>query len=239
MVMRLKMLADICRFALWLSFCVSGAFASNVDENRTLIHEVLEKYIASQGGRDVLASASTFELKGKLILDSQGLQIPLRQRIQSPDKVEFIQDFPVLGSIRTVINGNQGWEWHPISGERPLDADELQEMLNDANLQRDLNLFDAYKSIQLGKPETIEGINTIHLIFIDNRDREEHWFFKENGDLFQKIHWVASGPESAYESRDRFYDFQTVEGFRFPRTIRFFHPTHEAELRIEELVLNR
>jgi hypothetical protein len=164
MAMRADKTVGLCLLGLWVLACLPVAFASGIEEHQVRPEEILEKYIESQGGRAVLESASTFELKGKLILDSQGLAIPVHQRIQSPDKVEFTQDFPVLGSIRTVVNGNHGWESHPIAGERPLDPEELQEMLNDAFLQRDLDLFDHYKSIRLGSPETIDGIETIRSI---------------------------------------------------------------------------
>ena len=213
--------------------------ASTLPDERVIIQVVLDKYIYSHGGRERLESLVTLEIKGTMSLDSQGLDVEVHQRIISPDKMFFVQEFPVLGTTQVTLNGDRGWESHPIAGERPMDKTELKDTLKDTDLHRDLRLIDEYESIRLGLPETIEDIETIHLVMLDADGREEHWYFKEEGDLFQKIHTVISGPESEYESTDRFYDFKTVDGFRFPQTIRFIQPSYVAELTITDCRINQ
>ncbi len=220
-------------------FVIQGLIASSAFEEYEKVDAVLQDYVNSQGGRERLLTITSIEVDGIMKLESQGLRIPMTQKMQAPDKVYTVQQFPVLGEIKNSLNGNQGWEWHPIAGERPLDHTEVDELLDDANLQRDLNLRDEYSSIRLGPPEIIEGIKTIQLIFTDEDGREEHWYFKSNGDLFQKIHVVSAGPESEFEATERYYDFEEEEGFRFPRRIRYLNPAYEAELTITELVINR
>ncbi len=220
-------------------FVIQGLIASSALEEDEKVDAVLQDYVDSQGGRDRLLTITSIEVDGIMKLESQGLRIPMAQKMQAPDRVYSIQHFPVLGEIRNALNGNQGWEWHPIAGERPLHYTEVDELLNDANLQRDLNLRGEYSSIRLGPPEIIEGNETIQLIFTDQDGKEEHWYFKSNGDLFQKIHLVSAGPESEFEATERYYDFEEEEGFRFPRKIRYLNPAYEAELTITELVINR
>ena len=203
------------------------------------IDEILQKYVDAQGGAELLSTITSLEIEATMHLDSQGLRISTEQKIQSPDKVLTVQQFPGLGRIENRLNGSIGWEWHPIAGERPLDHTEVEEFLDDANFQRDLQLRDEYLSIRLGDPEVIEGIETTHLIMTDDRGRDEHWYFKPNGELFQKIHRVSSGPESEFETTERYYDHETEDGFRFPRRIRYLNPAYEAELRIEDLYINR
>lgn len=202
------------------------------------VEAVIEKYIDSQGGRDLIASVTTFSMQGAITIESQGLEIAVVQKMQTPDKLVVTQDFPALGVIREVLNGNSGWEWHPITGERPLDETEIEDLRRDTDLQRDLKLFEVYQCIRIGEPETIEGVETIHLIFLEEAGGEEHWYFKDNGDLFQKIHTVSAGPESEFESTERFYDFEELDGFRFPRRIRYINPAYTAELKIFSCHIN-
>ena len=220
-------------------FVIQGLLASNSMEEDEKVEAMLQGYVNSQGGRERLLTITSIEVDGIMKLESQGLRIPMAQKVQAPDKVYTMQDFPVFGEIRNSLNGNQGWEWHPIAGERPLDYTEVDELLDDANLQRDLNLRDEYSSILLGPPEIIEDIQTTQLIFTDEAGKVEYWYFKSNGDLFQKIHIVSAGPESEFEATERYYDFEEEEGFRFPRKIRYLNPAYEAELTITELVINR
>ncbi len=227
---------SICWVGLFLSACLLRSESISLDKE---IEDVLVRYVDSQGGRKRLLTISSIEVDGIMKLESQGLAIPIAQKIQAPDKVYTMQHFPVFGKIRNSLNGTKGWEWHPIAGERPLHYTEVNELLEDANLQRDLNLRAEYAHIQLGAPEVIEGIETTQLIFTDEDGKLEHWYFKPNGDLFQKIHIVSAGPESEYEATERFYDFEETDGFRFPRRIRYINPAYEAELTIRELVINR
>lgn len=213
--------------------------ASTVQDEEAAIDAVLKKYVDAQGGEERLSTITSLEIEATMHLDSQGLRVATEQKIQSPDKVLTVQQFPGLGRIENRLNGSIGWEWHPIAGERPLDFTEVDELLDDANFKRDLKLREEYRSIRLGEPEEIEGIETVHLVLTDDRGREEHWYFKPNGELFQKIHRVSSGPESEFESTERYYDLETEDGFRFPRRIRYLNPAYEAELRIEGLYINR
>ncbi|MCZ6675578.1 MAG: hypothetical protein O7C75_21830 [Verrucomicrobia bacterium] len=215
------------------------SIASDEASERAFVEGVLEKYIDSQGGRELLSTVTSFEMKGTMSLESQGIEIPVVQRIQAPDKVMTTREFPAFGTIREVLNGNAGWEWHPLAGERPLDEAEVKDLLKDSDLQRDLKLFDVYESIRLGPPETIEGYDTIHLIFLDEDGKEEHWYFKENGDLFQKIHTVTAGAASEFESTERFYDFETHQGFRFARRIEYINPAYTAKLTISLCLINQ
>lgn len=236
--MRSELLSGVIIFLTLAEFS-SAASASGFEDEHAFVDAVLARYIDSQGGPEILASISTFEISGTMALDSQGLTIPIYQKLQSPDKLVSVQEFPVLGSVKNVLNGKAGWEWHPIAGERPLDLTEIKELLDDSNLQRDLNLREEYESIVWGPSEIIEEIETIHLIFTDEDARVEHWYFKENGDLFQKIHTVSVGPDSEFESTERFYDFEWQDGFRFPRTIHYINPAYTAKLSIARCLINQ
>lgn len=213
--------------------------ASEVNDEDATIDTLLQAYVDSQGGRERLLTITSLEVKGTTTLESQGISVPTIQILQTPDKVYTRQDFPSLGIITNRLNGRRGWEWHPIAGERPLDPAEVEEYLDDTDFERDLRLREEYAGVRLGKPEVIEGIETTQLVFTDDDGKEEYWFFKANGDLFQKIHIVTSGPESEFEATERYYELTMEDGFRFPRRIRYIHPAYEAELVITELVINR
>lgn len=226
-------------YALFFLFMGGFLAHASLESSPELVKSILEKYIEFEGGRKVMLQLKTLEAVGDLELEGQGMEVKLHQRVQSPDKLNFIQEYPVLGVIRSVLCGNQGWEFHPIAGDRPLDPEEIRDISKDTNLQRDLFLLDEFRDICLGSPEEIDGVETVHLILTPETGEPEHWYFKSTGELVQKIHWVASGPESAYESTERFYDYALVDGVRLPHTIRFIHPTHSATLRISRYLLNQ
>lgn len=219
---------------VWLllgTHCVLGAELSTVGP-------VIERYLESQGGSDALEDLRSLKIIGEITIESQGLEFKVSQQVVAPDKSFTEQHFPGLGLIREVLNGELGWEWHPITGERPLEANEIENKIQETDLQRDLRLFELYDTIEFGDSEVIEGIETTQLIFTDFKGRKERWFFKSNGDLFQKIHTVSSGPDSEFESTDRYYDFQVTGSFRFPSRIKFINPTYIAELKITSCEIN-
>lgn len=202
------------------------------------VEAVIESYLESQGGADALEDLRSLKIVGEITIESQNLEFEISQQVVAPDKSFTEQDFPGLGLIREVLNGERGWEWHPITGERPLEANEIEDKTQETDLQRDLRLFELYETIELGEPEVIEGIETTQLTFTDFNGKTEQWFFKANGDLFQKIHTVSSGPDSVFESTDRFYDFQVKGRFRFPSRIKFINPSYVAELKITSCDIN-
>ena len=231
---------SICFVVCWLIFhSLWGEFASEPMDEDAKIDVVLQAYVDSLGGRERLLTITSLEVEGTTTLESQGISVPTVQKLQAPDKAYTRQEFPALGTITNRLNGNRGWEWHPIAGERPLVQAEVEEYLDDVDFQRDLRLREDYVSVRLGLPEMIEGIETNHLIFTDDEGREEHWYFKQNGDLFQKIHIVTSGPESEFEATERYYELIEEDGFRFPRRILYSNPAYQAELVITELAINR
>lgn len=221
-----------------LSTPLRGA-SSNQHSTKLSVTSIMEKYIQSQGGHEVLGALVSFDIEAIVKIESQGIEYPVIERVVSPDKVFTQHEFPVFGTIKEVLNGNSGWEWHPILGERPLDEGEIIDKLKESDLQRDLKLVDLYEEIRIGPSETIEKIETVQLIFVDKRGREERWYFKENGDLFQQIEILSSGPESEYESTSRYYDFKTVDGFRYPSLIKMINPAYTAELEITSFLVNQ
>lgn len=224
--------------ALILLLWASVFSAENPPDERAAVEEIIERYIASQGGRERMNSLRRMELEGRMELKSQGLNIEVRQKLQTPDKVFMVSEVPGLGTVRQILNGDQGWEKHPLTGTRSMEEREVNDLLREADLQRDLRLFEVYKQIRLAEPEEIEGHMTRHLVFLDANGKEEHWYFKENGDLFQQVRDVPIGPGGEVEIRQRHYDFTTVEGFRFPKLVRLYHPAFEAELTITQCRIN-
>jgi len=239
--MEMKLTNDRFRF-IFLVF-VLGAQLCRSSANETAaqptVASILEKYIQSQGGAEILEGLISFDIEANVRIESQNIAYPIIEKVVSPDKIYTQQEFPVFGTIKEVLNGNTGWEWHPITGERPLDEGEIEDKLKESDLQRDLKLSDLYEEIRIGPSEIIEKIETTQLILLDKQGQEERWYFKENGDLFQQIEIVSSGPESEFESTSRYYDFKTVDGFRFPSLIKMINPAYIAELEITSFSINQ
>ena len=223
---------------LWAAVLSAEDSGDGPPGDRAAVEEIIEQYIASQGGRERMKSLRRVELEGRMALKSQGLIIDVRQKLESPDKVFVTMEFPGLGTVREIINGDRGWEWHPLTGTRSLEEREVKDHLRDADLQRDLRLFEVYEEIRLADPEEIEGHMTRHLVLLDREGKEEHWYFKENGDLFQQVRDVPVGPSGEVAIRQRHYDYTTVEGFRFPKVVRLYNPAFEAEITITRCQIN-
>ena len=91
-----------------LTLLIAGsqlASASNMTDEQVIVSQVLEKYIASQGGRERLESINSLEVKGTMSLDSQGIDITVHQRIVAPDKMVHVHEVPVIGSTENILNG--------------------------------------------------------------------------------------------------------------------------------------
>ena len=225
--------------ALILPLMWASVYSAEIAANdRAEIEEIIERYIASQGGRERIESLRRVELEGQLALKAQGIYIDVTQKLQTPDKVFVTMVTPGVGTVRQILNGDQGWEWHPLSGMRTMAEQEVKDLAREADLHRDLRLFEIYEQIRLGQPAEIEGEMTRHLILSDEDGNEEHWHFKENGDLAQMVRDVPVGPGGNVELRQRFYNFITVDGFRFPKVVRLHNPAFDAEITVNRLVIN-
>ena len=225
---------SVFRLLLWCFLGTQGVLGMELPT----VAVVIDRYLESQGGANALKDLRSLKVVGEIRIESQDLEFEVSQQVVAPDKSFTEQDFPGLGLIREVLNGERGWEWHPITGERPLEAHEIEDKTQETDLQRDLRLFELYETIELGESEVIEGIETTQLVFTDFKGKTEQWFFKANGDLLQKIHTVSSGPDSVFESTDRFYDFQEIGRFRYPSRIKFINPSYVAELKITSCDIN-
>ncbi len=237
--MRLK---QLYRYGCWaLSFQLWALVLSAQDPpgEREIVEEIIEKYIASQGGREILKTLRSVELEGEIVLKSQGIIVGMRQKVEAPDKLFMVQGISGIGQVRQVLNGDRGWEWHPVTGQRSLVEREVREFLREVDLQRDLRLFELYDHIGLDEPVEIEGHMTQHLIFSDKECNEEHWYFKDNGDLFQLVRTVPVGPQGELLTRQRFYEFKTVQGFRLPMVTHLHNPAFQAEATISRCLINQ
>jgi hypothetical protein len=116
--------------ALALSATVAGALSAQT------VDEIIAKNLAARGGANRLRAMQTQRLVGHISFGSD-TAMPFVVEIKRPGRLrnEIVVD---QKTIVRAIDGDAGWAFNPLAGDsgpRPLTADELRNMADDADLE--------------------------------------------------------------------------------------------------------
>ena len=139
--------------ALVLSAAVSGVLPAQT------VDGIIARNLAARGGADRLRAMQTQRLVGHISFGSD-TAMPFVVEIKRPGRLrnEIVVD---QQTIIRAIEGDAGWAFNPLAGDsgpRPLTADELRNMADDADLEGPLLDYIAKGNlIELMGKDPVEG----------------------------------------------------------------------------------
>lgn len=197
------------------------------------VDALLEKFIASSGGREALGRHRSRVVRGTFSVPVAGLEGSIAVYTRRPDRVLVEIDLPGFGIIRQGFDGTTAWEDGP-QGFRTREGEELAEARRDALFDRDLRLPELFPTMRVVARENVLGRDTWVVEAVPAEGRPERFYFDaENGRLLRQDS-TRDGAEGPQPTSVFYEDFFTFEGLLLPRRIRQDTPMFSVVMTFRE-----
>ncbi len=147
--------------------------------------EVIARYVEVIGGSEAIRGHSSTYGRGTMELLGQGITGDVQIYAAAADKSLLVVSFADLGiEIKTGYNGEVGWSTDPMTGERILQGDELQQIVDESDYYSDLHDPSRFQSMETVEMTEFAGRSTYKVRLVYNSGRESFEYFDvENGRL--------------------------------------------------------
>lgn len=212
---------------LLIAFILGGtlqAYSQNVEESAVddlpLPSALISKHIEAVGGETAIRSHTAQTLEGKLIIQAMGIEGDLTVIAAAPNKLKTTVELGQYGTSRSGYNGTVGWSMDAMSGNRILNGEALQQMIDRADFYGyDLHLGD--EAVQQKTIETVTLEDGEHYkVLLTEADGEETtlYFSKETG-LLSGIDSMELGMMGKVPTQSRLGNYIEYDGVKTARTI--------------------
>jgi len=205
------------------------------DTSMPTVDQILDRYVQALGGREALEKFTSRVSKGSRI-GADGVLVPEEVYQKAPNKLLVITRYP--DDARTTrFNGQRAWS----GGKDQLDevtGEELGELAREGTFNKEVSLKEMYSSLSLAGRATV-GDKEAYVIEARSRagNPEKLYFDTQTGLLVRRYRESKTvlGP---YPLQTDFEDYQLVDGFKLPLTIRWSMPGRVWGRRIAEVKHN-
>lgn len=170
--------------AVFLVTGVVGA-ASLLPRELPSAEEIIADYLDAIGGAEAIRAHSSSQARGTMELLGQGIRGEMQMYAAAPNKSLMVASFPDLGiESKTGYNGEVAWALDPMTGERILQGDELQQIVDESDYYSDLHDPSKFQSMETLELTEYAGraAYKVKLVYISGREMFEY-FDEENGRL--------------------------------------------------------
>lgn len=119
--------------------------------------QIIDKYVAAIGGRDVLLKRSSSTMRGTFEMPAAGLRGEVVGQMAKPNKMVMSINFAGIGEMRSGFDGTTAWSIDPTSGPRVLDGAELAQAQMQADFLAALHDEKNFTSMETVELADFEG----------------------------------------------------------------------------------
>lgn len=186
---------------------------------------ILNRYAASLGDLQALASFTSRYMESVLENKSSGTKTVTRLTIKRPNRVLVEEETPGIGLSARGYDGTTGWSANEVEGYRELTGLELAQFLGSADLYANARLPASAQLRRLLPATEVSGhpVNVLALATMQG-PLGTFYFSKENGRLLRVDGIATSGTHSSVPMQVEFSDFRLVDGVIFPFVITATNP---------------
>ncbi len=184
---RFHRLSAAAAAVLFLAATAAGA-VSSVAQELPPAQEVIARYVEAIGGAEAIRGHSSTYGRGTMELMGQGIRGEMHFYAAAGDKSLLVVSFADIGiETRTGYNGEVGWSTDPLTGERVLQGDELQQVVDESDYYAALHDPSRFQSMETVEMTEFAGRSTYKLKLVYNSGRESFEYFDvESGRLVGK-----------------------------------------------------
>lgn len=205
------------------------------------VRAVIDRSIEAIGGAAAQEAVQSLRVEIENEIPAMGITMRGTMVQQRPDLFVMEIDVPGLGKTVQGHDGTVGWARDPIQGYRELSGTELEQLRNNARLDRFAALYSIYPTMELQPDAEVEGRAAKVVRAVTESGAEETWFFDAANGL--PLAWdvvIDAGPAGKLPARTTFADWQTVPGskLKVPATSRTTNPAFQMVTRIGKIEVN-
>lgn len=183
------------------------------------VEQILNKYIASVGGREAAAKLQTRVFKGS-IEQSQGRNPGVEITLKEPNKYLLVMTTKQQGIIYQGFNGTTGWI-KTAETQREMTAGEVAQVKRAATLYDVIKVKEPYTGMNVTGKEKI-GDHEAYVVEKKSADssRTEKFFFDaETGLLLRRV-VLTNTLLFPFPEQTDYEDYREVDGVKLPFTVR-------------------
>jgi hypothetical protein len=171
--------------------------------------DIINKYLESTGGIENHKDMKSMQMEGKAFMEQMPFDIFIANRAPNSFFMKFYSD---MFTVIQATNGEEAWALQPmIEGYIFLEGEELEGMLEQAQLNPYLNYKERGGSMKLLGEEPVTGQDCYKIEFIKPTGDTTHLFFaKDNFHLLK---------ETSHNNSMLYAKYKEVGGFQFPHKI--------------------
>jgi predicted Zn-dependent peptidase len=175
--------------------------------------QLMEKHRNALGGMDNISKISTLVSKGTVSFDINGQQMQgtMLRKQKAPGKDASLMDLKVF-SQKQVTDGNRAWMSMGGQTKEVTDPTQKNSMIENAHILQSSRLLEVGGKLKI---KGQEGNAIITELTYASGDKAT-MFFDAKSYLVDKITSVINSPQGEISLIQRFSDFKTVNGVKFP-----------------------
>lgn len=174
---------------------------------------ILDRHLAAVGGRAALGRVRTRVTRQEVEITTSGVKYPMTISQKRPNLMVTEEELPGLGRQALGYDGATGWVSSELLGYRVLKGNELQQMVNGADLSTNSVLAERCPFRRLLGPRDVDGRRTQAVALATLQGPAGLFYFAEdNGQLLRIESGMSAGPQGVLKVTLDFSDFRAVDG---------------------------
>jgi hypothetical protein len=201
------------------------------------LDQILEKYIQSLGGKEVIEKRTTNVIKGSF--EYQGKRGTIEGYWKAPNKFSSVMDSPEFGRAREGFDGFVAWADDPQTGLREKrGGEELSMMRRYSDFYYPLHLSELYPKMTL-KGEQKVGDHRTYLVEADPGDGSlERMYFDSETGVLARTDTESDSPPRRITTTWYFDDYREVDGTKVAFSRRRSSATEDFVVSVSEVLHN-
>jgi hypothetical protein len=181
--------------------------------------EILKRSIEASGGEEVLRAITSFRMTGTMSIPAQKISGELDVVGATGGRLVTNVKIPGIGTERGGSDGTTVWSMSAMTGSRVLTGAERERTLRDADLLKELNWKQYYKSAETTGTEDVDGKTAFTVKMVDNTDIAEIRFYDQESGLLVRQTGIIKSQMGEMKSDMHFRDFKTMGGILMAATV--------------------
>jgi hypothetical protein len=202
------------------------AFVSIFHVQGQTLDEVIDKYVAAQGGKDKLLTLNTLVMEGTLNVSGQEITVKITQANYKGQRVD-ISFGGVSGYI--IQTRDSGWQYLPFQGQQKpeaLPAAVVQETLDGLDIQSPLlNYKEKGHTAELLGKDDVDGTECYKIRLVSKSGMDETFYIDPSNFYIIKLTSKTKATGKEVVQTQTFSNFKKLDnGYVFPFSATGFGP---------------
>jgi hypothetical protein len=207
-----------CRIASGLLLGLSLSCATRAADNALTVDSILDKFIEASGGKGAMEKIKSRIIKGDI--DMMGATSEWTAFAKPPNKQLSEFNNPSFGAVADGFDGTVAWSKNQ-AGIRVKEGEELAKTKRDADFYRYLNLKKLYPDLAYKGTEKMGDEEVRVLESRPSASSKERFSFSAKTGLLIRQESEFEGAQGKLSLSVRSDDFRTVEGIKYPHSLKF------------------